>query len=232
MIAILLGLLFSLSSIDQAERAYSAGMYQEAITLFQAALDDNEAQNGPILYNMGNCAFRLGRYAEAVLFYRRAQIRMPRDSQVRFNLDMSEQKLGIYSEEGETFGAAIVDLADSFTPGEHLAFAGVLQVVGLLGLALFRGKRRVRNLMALLLLLSFLGATRLVYTQWLANQRDGVILVNEIELRTEPHVDREVVSRLKNGETVSIEEMSDKWIRITHHDGNGWTKRSGIGVVD
>jgi len=225
---ILAALLLLTADADLAEREYRAGRYERAEALYRAALAEPDAAEGPLLYDLGNCAFRLGRHAEAVLLYRRALLRLPRDREARVNLRLAEQRLGL-----EPTGDRSADLAflEAIPPGALLFCVVGLQTAGLLGLLLLR-RRSARAGMALLVLLSLPGALRLVRTRWLPAPREGVVLAEEIGLRPEPHAGLAVLLELEAGETVRIEELSDRWVKVVHPRGSGWTERAGVGVVD
>jgi hypothetical protein len=58
------------------------------------------------------------------------------------------------------------------------------------------------------------------------------VLAKEIGLRPEPHRDAAVSVRLRAGESLVVEERSDRWARVVHPRGSGWTERAGVGVVE
>ena len=69
----------------EASRAYKEDRYQEAIDgYFQ--LIDNGYVNGHLYYNLGNAYFRSGQLGRAILNYKRAQLLIPRDADLNFNL--------------------------------------------------------------------------------------------------------------------------------------------------
>ena len=232
MITLFMGLLFTFTSLDTAEEAYAAGRYREAFEQFEAALSEPGAPQGTIFYNLGNCAYRMERYAEAALYFHRALLRLPRDERAAFNLHLTEQQLGFWAPAEESFGAATLAMVDGLSPGVLLALASVLQCAGLLGWVLVRRRPGLRNCMIVLVLISLAGAGRLVQTQWFPGPPMGVVLAREVALRPEPHTSLDITRKLKAGETVQVEESSDRWIRITHEKGSGWTERAGVGVVD
>ena len=203
MIALLLAAILAAGgNFDRAERAYRAGRYAEAMTLYEAALSEADTPQAPVLYNLGNCAFRLGRHAEAVLLYRRAQLRMPGDAQVEFNLRLAERQLGIEPPPADPVGALIAARVESLTAGQVLALTLLLQTGGLAGLVLLRRRGTARNLLALLVVIGLLGDVRLVGERWFAGPPEGVVLVREISLRSEPHPSLGITLRLAAGETV------------------------------
>lgn len=220
------------SAFDGGVAAYEAGRFGDARILFAAALEDPAVAPGPVLYNLGNCAYRQGLHAEAVLFYRRALLRMPRDEQVLFNLRRSEGHLGLDDASVESFGAVAIGVADALTPSELLGIVLGLQVVGFVGFVLFRRRALAfRVACVLIVAVGILGGARLVYRQWLASP-DGVVLSEEITVRAEPHASLPATLELRAGEVVRVEELSDRWVRVVHPRGGGWTERSGVGVVD
>ena len=78
---------------QQAEAAWNKNAYHLAIHLYQEAHED-DALPADVLYNIGNCYFRLGERGLATLYYRRALHRHPRHSEARQNLRFLKRKTG------------------------------------------------------------------------------------------------------------------------------------------
>ncbi|NRA95364.1 MAG: tetratricopeptide repeat protein [Planctomycetes bacterium] len=219
------------SHFERGLAAYDAGQFDRARSAFTAALADAGVAQGPILYNIGNCAYRQGRHAEAVLFYRRALLRMPRDEEVTFNLRRVEAHLGIDGASDRSFEAIVLGVVDTMTPAEGLLLVGVLQVAGFLALVVWRRRRGVRLAMGAAVVVALLGGARLVYRQWYAPP-SGVVLSEEIALRAQPHASLPATLELRAGEVVTVEESSDRWMWVVHARGCCLTRRVGVGVVD
>ena len=240
MISLLFGLFLVLGEPDtfdpenlaRAEEAYRTGQYEQALTLFETALSEPDVPRGPLLYNLGNCAFRLGRQAEARFYYMRALLRMPRDQEVKFNLALLERQLDLDDPPRRAVGDLVLGLADWFTPGELLVLVLVLQAAGLAGLLFLRTGLRARLAMGLLVLLGLLGSARLMQTQWFGGPPAGVVLAREIGLRSEPHSSVPIAFKLEAGDLVRVVELSDRWVRVAHPGGGGWTERASVGVVN
>jgi len=214
-----------------AERAFADGRYEDARAHFETALADGAVPRGPLLYDLGNCCFRLGRYAEAVLFYRRAQRYLPGESKVIFNRRLAERELGIDARSDDMFSTAVRDLPALIAPGVALALVALLELIGLAGLVLLHRRAAWRNAMALLVLIALAAAAHLVHAR-LQTPDTGVVLDSEIGLRSEPHRTLPVISKLRAGQTVEVLEASDRWIRVAHEAGAGWTTRTGVGMVE
>ena len=214
-----------------ADRAYDTGRFEEAMGLYRVILSEPGLAKGPVLFNLGNCAFRLGRHPEALLYYRRAQLRMPHDREVAFNLRMAQRQLGVEPREVWSLSGMISAFFGWFTTGQLLLLVTVLQLVGVGCVALRRRRRDVFRVLLLLLLCSSVGAGILIQRQWFPDPPAGIVLADEISLRSEPHFFFSPTLRLRAGETLRIEEFSDRWARVTHTEGSGWTPRDGVGVV-
>ncbi|MCF0197891.1 MAG: tetratricopeptide repeat protein [Bacteroidaceae bacterium] len=71
----------------QADSAYAKENFEQAARLYSQA-----QPSAAVCYNLGNCYFRLDDMARAVLWYERASLLSPGDSDIRFNLDMARSK--------------------------------------------------------------------------------------------------------------------------------------------
>ena len=67
-----------------AEQAYIAGDHQQALGLYEAL--NTEFTSAALLYNIGNCHFKLGDYPQAILHYERALRLDPGSEEVHVNL--------------------------------------------------------------------------------------------------------------------------------------------------
>jgi tetratricopeptide (TPR) repeat protein len=128
--------LFAQDRIEPALSAYAGGW-----------TGSGSPEDGALAYNAGNCALRLGRLPEALLWYRRAAAATPGDPWVRDNLGLARQALG-GPPEGDLGG-----WRSWLAGGRRLAGAGVAlawAAFALLALA----RRPHRKLLAALALLS------------------------------------------------------------------------------
>lgn len=221
----------SVADVTRAARAYRAGHYARAARWYGAALTRGDHDEGALLFNLGNCAFRLGHHAEAILHYRRALLRLPLDPEVGFNLRLAERELGIHRASDAPLYATTLAWLDALPPRRLLLLASLLQTVGLFGLLLAR-RRGARLGSGLLVLLGLLAAGRLVWNRWFPGPPAGIVLDRVIAVRPEPHARDPVLFEIRAGQSVRVEEASDRWMRIAHPHGRGWTERPGVGVVE
>jgi len=182
-----------------------------------------------VLYNLGHCAFRLGRHAEAIVYYTGALRRMPDDPNPTRDLNLARRELGLEAFEPEPPGPFA--RFDTLPPTTRLAIIGSLQCVALWGLLLSR-RRFSRLLLAPILGVVLIGAYHLVRSQTVNASFPAVVVAEEIELRGEPHTNLAIRFELKAGEIVQVVEHSPRWVRISHSRGTGWVERSGLGWVE
>lgn len=75
---------------EKADKAYSLEQYEAAVKLYQDLVAEGESAE--VYYNLGNCYYRLDEIAKAILWYERALLLSPGDSDIRFNLQMVRSK--------------------------------------------------------------------------------------------------------------------------------------------
>lgn len=76
----------------KANKVYEQKKYDEAIKLYDSI--DNK---GPATwYNMGNCAFKLSKYVDAIIYWRKAlkQCSQKKQADIIYNLSLAYKKLG------------------------------------------------------------------------------------------------------------------------------------------
>ncbi|MEN7972312.1 MAG: tetratricopeptide repeat protein [Verrucomicrobiota bacterium] len=76
-----------------AQSAYDAGRYAEAATLY-SGLASNGIDNVELHYNLANAQFKNGNLPEAVLHYRKAWYKAPRDPDINANLHFALNAAG------------------------------------------------------------------------------------------------------------------------------------------
>lgn len=83
------------------------GRSAEAIAHYKATIKLLPSQSALLSYNLANLYFRIGKLEQAVLFYRAASLRDPRDLDSRFNLGIALIKLKRVAEAQKSFEAIL-----------------------------------------------------------------------------------------------------------------------------
>ena len=91
--------------LESAEQAFRRGVeleetspdrarkeYERALLHFERLVREDGVRNGRLYYNIGNTYFRLGDIGRAILNYERAARYMPRDENIRANLDYARSR--------------------------------------------------------------------------------------------------------------------------------------------
>ena len=75
---------------EEATKMYQEGDYQKAIDLYNEMLSDN-MESATVYYNLGNCYYKQGEIAKAILNYERALLLHPGDNDIKYNLTMAQK---------------------------------------------------------------------------------------------------------------------------------------------
>lgn len=97
-ISIVGAILFSISLlgqqdlITQGDSAYNREMYTEAISNYEAVLDQG-FESAQLYYNLGNAYFNINMLPAAILNYERAKVLAPADADIDFNLNIANSMI-------------------------------------------------------------------------------------------------------------------------------------------
>ena len=80
--------------VDAANRAYTAGSYDEAARLF-AQVIATRGYSAPLCFDLGNAEARAGHTGEAILNYERARYLAPGDRDIEQNLQIARKAAGL-----------------------------------------------------------------------------------------------------------------------------------------
>lgn len=211
--------------------AYDQGDFQQAASYYKKKLDLN-ASDPALLYNLANCHYQLGDFAEALVCYERARRLAPRDSDIRENLNHVCRKLVLPEIGGsENPFELLISWRDIARPDEWLLTAAFIWMLIWIIFAFRRqfisGKwifaSTILSLLFFLNILAYFSQLRSTYST-----KSAVVLEKNIPVYTLPSENSRVAElRLNPGEEFCIEEERHDWIRIRTGVAEGWV-RSGI----
>jgi tetratricopeptide (TPR) repeat protein len=78
--------------LDRTDPDAAKAYYQEAILHYEAIVKNGGVRNGKLYYNVGNAYFRLGDTGRAILNYKRAELFIRNDRNLRQNLDYARNR--------------------------------------------------------------------------------------------------------------------------------------------
>jgi len=228
MIAWLVTLLLTLpqGELERAERAYRLGQFEVALQLYEQALPRAGDRRGAVLYDLGNCAYRLDRFAVASLHYRRALRLLPDGTAALHNLQLAERRLGV---DGGGQGA----VAASARGWPWLAAAFALQLAGLVGIGRRRDDvaRARRAVAGAALLGGIVAAGAVAFAQWSPAPTQAVVLQPAV-LRAEANDGAAAVAALRPGECATLVARAGEWLRLERGGTAGWVAAAAVGTVE
>ena len=210
-------------SFQEANRALSAGHYEQAAHAYEAILAEHGGAPG-LYTNLGRAYEGLGEVGPAVAAYERARQMMPFDRRVQARLDALRQQAGL-----EAPAPGILRyLAD----GSPEVFSWILIASGLLlsGIAVawaLRPARKWRPLLALGILGFALSVPAVA--AWERWHPDYVVVADSAAARISPFGDAEAAFSLKPGEVLRGGREIHGFVFVTTPDGRrGWVKQDQL----
>lgn len=224
----------------EADSAYAAEKYGEAIPLYEALLKKGE--HADVYYNLGNCYYKTDRIALAVLNYERAALLEPGNSDIRFNLELARSKtVDKITPESEMFFITWYRNLVDMTGMDGWARIGVTAFVlaCLLVLLYFLGSKvawkKVGFFGALVMVLVAVLANVFAWTQHKElNVRTGaVVMSGSVVVKSTPNESGTDLFVLHEGTRVEIIDNTMKeWKEIRLADGKvGWMPSKDMEVI-
>ncbi len=220
----------------EANQAYENGNFEKAAQLYKKVLDSG-IKSGMIYYNLGNCYIKLGETGKALVYYRRAERLIPRDGDLRFNLNyvLDQRKDKIEAKEK-------TDLARVFFFWHHwlnlkeLFYAFVVSnlIFWTLSLILIYKKNdflKWIRLTAFILFLLF-GASSGIKVYALKSIKHGAVISPEAIVRSGNGPNHSPLFILHEGAEFRIDEQTEGWMKISLADGKiGWISSASVETI-
>lgn len=232
-IAVSLALLSNTAQgIDVAEKtqaaaaAFDAGEYRQALDLYQEVVDSGHV-NGHIYYNMGIAWYRMQHKGEAMAAFLTARHFLPRDADVKFNLEHVQDKItdGLGIEMPRSFSDALSFITDFFTARE-LSFTALLSLgIGLLLLSFWLFYRQIVFLLKLGVLLLVIAVLSVIFLQAksMLTEHWGAVTAERVPVYSGPSEDNTKLFMLHEGAPFVVEQETNDYLQIRLSDGKkGW----------
>ena len=223
-----------------ADKAYSLEQYDKAASLYLRLTRMGESD--VVCYNLANSYYRMDSVASAILWYERALLLSPGDSDVRFNLRMARAKTvdKIVPEEEIFFSRWYHSLLNLMSVNGWVWTGVVFFVLALVGLSLYFvsarvGWRKAGFFGALFFLLLSVSSHLFAWQQKGRQQyRDrAVVMQPSVVVKSTPNAAGTDLFLLHSGTSFHILDASMKdWCQIRLSDGKeGWIPVSAIEVI-
>jgi tetratricopeptide (TPR) repeat protein len=199
---------------QNAEALYQAGAYRLAADSFIARAE--AAPGFPAhWYNAGNALYRAGDQTGARVAWLRAARALPRDGDIRRALDLVEAP--------DATSAAATDVA-IVTPGEVLAIAAALWVLGWALAALRRPLRHVVPTLLLAVVVALLGWSKAREYR----RATALVRYQNTALRLAPIASASTRRAMNAGTSVQVLRDYAGWVLVKRGNDQGWVQRSDI----
>lgn len=117
--------IYASQPMELADSAYSAGKYDEAAALYLKIAADN-GTSAPLLYNLGNTYYRMGKPGMAILYYERALRIDPTMNDAHTNLNFVNSRITDRPGERGTFIGNALDSAAMSVGTDCWAYVAIL----------------------------------------------------------------------------------------------------------
>lgn len=218
------------SLVAQGARSYAAGDHAAALALFDSAAT---AFTSPaLLYNIGNCHFKLNDIPHAILFYERALRLAPGDADVQTNLELARQSVVDRVNELPSFSlgstwSRIRGGRDADQWARRSLWACLAFFAALAAAVAMRQRTARRSLFGLSGLLFIGTALSIAFAAFrhkeVTDQSEAIIMSAKVDVRSEPRDGSTVLFVLHKGTKVTILQQDNAWSEVQLANGSvGW----------
>lgn len=223
-------------SISQANNAYKAGRYNEAITLYESVLEHGEAPE--LYYNLGNAYYKTNQIGKSILNYERALRLRPSFEDAKHNLALANTKVLDKIEPVEVFFVSqwIADFRSLLGSNGWAVLSIVFFVITLVLLLfyVFSPRKIIRQTSFFTAIFTFLFV--IVFFSFSFSQRNyfekreaAIVMQGSVTVKSSPDESGTELFILHEGTKVFVREIVGEWSEIKIADGNvGWIRNSEI----
>ena len=239
----LLCLTISLSAMDNkititaANKAYTDGLYTNALELYKQVLKDGY-ESADLYYNIGNVYYKMNDFTSAILYYERAKKLSPGNEDIDYNLKVANSKIADKIEPiPELFYRRwYTSLTRQFS-ADTWATAGIIGFIVSLILAAFYVISRmlfVRKLgfwLGIILLFLSVFCFLFAYQNYrtVKNQTDAIIFSPTVTIKSSPDDKSIDLFVLHEGTKVQLLDQIGTWFEIKIANGSvGWLPSSSV----
>jgi tetratricopeptide (TPR) repeat protein len=192
----------------------------------------SEGERARLAANLGNCAWREGRAAQAGAWYELALLHDPRLPALRANLELVRSRLGLPPAERGDLRGAFELLLGSLRASEWRLVGSSLFLLGAVAWILASPSRRRWALPAALA--AFVACCACLAAAWSRSRAaepalGWIVLERAAELRSEPRVEAAIVADAQPLERVRVVDALPGWIKVRGVDQQvGWLSDQGV----
>lgn len=220
----------------QANDLYKKNEYKKAYDLYKSIPDRVAKVN----YNLGNCAYKLGDYGKALLYWRKAERDWNSFDRLELleNIELVKSKLnnnyyakgGKFFEYLSKFKNYLFSLVRA-TPLFLVQFLFLLLWFLLFLYIKYLYKKKQKFLIILLFILVTISGVLLVVRYSVYYKRLGIVVSKKALLMSGPGNNFQQLGNLPEGSEVLIQQESDNFYKIKFYRQIGWVNQKDVGKV-
>lgn len=229
------------ASFEEGNRRYQDEDYAGAVRAYEQILEEGY-ESGTLYYNLGNAYFKLGELGLAILNYERARRLMPRNGDVRANLELARSlTTDDITRRPPFFPFAVMRWLVDLLPRSALVGTvtfGYLVAITALILIVLRPGTPVARWAAYAALgggavTIVLGINLAVRELGVAQSRGAIVLAESAPVQSAPSADPDLqLFTLHEGTKVALEQESAEWVEVVLEDGRvGWVRAEVLEVI-
>ncbi len=220
----------------RANQLYKENAFDDAIAEYNKILSRGQ-ESAAIYYNLGNCYAKKGASGYALLYFEKARMRAPGDSDIKANSDFIRESLGL--PQPALYGNVFARFIDRATGSLGLnmltavLFVVYICIIGCLILRLFVPVvRRFDGALGAALIIVMAGCGFALQRKIVYLRAGAVVIVKESQVSFEPLENATVYFTLGQGSLVEVLQKQDGWVKLRRADGRiGWTQASAIATI-
>lgn len=225
------------SLIQQGNKYYNEGFYNDAISSYMQLVDGGYESSG-LYYNMGNAYFKLNDMAHAIYYYEKAVKLEPNNEDIQFNLNVANSKIPDKIEELPLFFVkrwwnSIYNLFSA----NYWAYVAILVFAVTLTLAAFffitrspavkRFSFWTGILFLLLSVVSFVFASQKYY--YSKYSTEAIVFEPSLTVKSSPNKNSVDLYVIHEGTKVYVIDKVEDWFEIRIANGSiGWIPQNSV----
>jgi tetratricopeptide (TPR) repeat protein len=228
------------SVFAKANASYASGDFTGAEKLYRQILSSG-VESGAVLYNMGNACFKQKKIGEAIYYWEKARQILPRDADVRTNLELANLYVVDRIEElPAPLSVRWIRSAVGFftTEQEGWLVLGLFLIANILAAVFICTRSPSVALKALLsasmaAFLALLCAASLAWKVYDSkNTSKGVVIAEKVEIRSGPGADNITVFTVHEGIVLKVHSQAGGWYQVSLSNGwSGWLPSNTVWIL-
>lgn len=225
--------------INKAHEDYFNNRISDALSSYQILLGQG-LENGTLYYNLGNIYFRLGKNGQALQYYEKALREIPRDKDLRANIQFVRDRIGQKSSRYDSLAERFFLWNDYLTLKELASFFIVFWVLlwGFIYINRIKQLSRLSGMIVTLFICNILmGSSLLIKYVDCIERKVAIVIIPEVDVHPNFLEVDKILVRLREGVKVRVlseQVLPDdgKWLQIEFDSQNrGWVKATNMGII-